>query len=97
MKLLDFNEVSAEMNQFADQPDIIAAWEARNDINYIRLEALLQGFAQATARTVIERLASPLENDTLEMFQRMAQKAALATTIANSIASWHRMAPQLGN
>lgn len=97
MNLMTFSEVAAGMEQFADQPDIIAAWKARNDINYIRLEALLQGFAKATTRTVMERLASPLEEDTLETFQAMTRKAALATDIANSVASWQRGAPMLGN
>lgn len=92
--LLDFNEVSAGMGEFADQPDIMAAWEKRD---YVLLESLLQGLAAAITRTVMERLESPLENDNLKTFQKMAQRAALATVIAHSVASWHREAPMLGN
>lgn len=82
------------MNQFAEQPDIMEAWEKRD---YVLLASRLEGFAQATTRTVMERLAIPLENDTLELFEGFAKKAALATAIANTVANWHRMAPMLGN
>lgn len=94
MSLLDFNEVSSGMEKFDQHPDVMAAWEARN---YVRLESVLRGLAMAITRTVMERLANPLEKDTLETFKEMARKADLATTIANSVGSWQLTAPMLGN
>lgn len=92
MDLLDFNEVTAGMKQFSDQPDIMAAWKA---YNYILLEALLKCFAKAATFPLTE-FASALQQDDGEAFHALMQKGSLALAIAESVADWHKNTPMLG-